>query len=246
MQCTQSDFKSWLWVIALAFLLMTGPEGAKAEGAPQDVTPNGMQSGSLLLRMANGYSVATLLNTDVDMDISGLVARVSVRQEFRNTSQDWVEGIYVFPLPDRAAVDRMRLHIGERFIEGEIQEKEHAKKTYEQAKQAGKKASLVEQQRANLFTSSVANIAPGELVVIEIEYLEDIRYEDGQFSIRFPMTLTPRYIPGSALPDRTGSGRAATTPLASERIAASTRCRCDRVRSRWIMILNCCGARNRR
>jgi len=206
MQCTQSDFKSWLWVLTLAFLLMTGPEAAKAEGPPQDVAPNEMQSGSLLLRMANGYSVATLLNTDVDMNISGLVARVSVRQEFRNTSQDWVEGIYVFPLPDKAAVDRMRLHIGERFIEGEIQEKEHAKKTYEQAKKAGKKASLVEQQRANLFTTSVANIAPGELVVIEIEYLEDIRYEAGQFSIRFPMTLTPRYIPGSAMPDRTGSG----------------------------------------
>ena len=206
MQCTQADFKSWLWLVALAFLLMTGPETAKAEAPSQDVSPNGMQSGSLLLRMSNGYSVATLLNTDVDMNINGLVARVSVRQEFRNTSQDWVEGIYVFPLPDKAAVDRMRLHIGERFIEGEIQEKEHAKKTYEQAKQAGKKASLIQQQRANLFTTSVANIAPGELVVIEIEYLENIRYEAGQFSIRFPMTLTPRYIPGSALPDRTGSG----------------------------------------
>ena len=206
MQHTQSEFKSWLWVLALVCVLMTGPGTAKAEGPPQDVAPNKMQSGSLLLRMENGYSVATLLNTEVDMNISGLVARVSVRQEFRNTSQDWVEGIYVFPLPDKAAVDRMRLHIGERFIEGEIQEKEHAKKTYEQAKQAGKKASLVEQQRANLFTTSVANIAPGELVVIEIEYLEDIRYEEGQFSIRFPTTLTPRYIPGSALPDRTGSG----------------------------------------
>jgi Ca-activated chloride channel family protein len=145
------------------------------------------------------------------MTISGLVARVSVRQEFRNTSPDWVEGIYVFPLPDKAAVDRMRLHIGERFIEGEIQEKEHAKKTYEKAKEAGKKASLVEQQRANLFTTSVANIAPGELVVIEVEYLEDIRYEEGQFSIRFPMTLTPRYISGSPLPDRIGSGWAPDT-----------------------------------
>jgi Ca-activated chloride channel family protein len=206
MQHTQSDFKSWLWVLALISLLMSGPAAVNAEGVSSDVSPNEMQSGSLLLRMENGYSVATLLNTDVDMNISGLVARVSVRQEFRNTSQDWVEGVYVFPLPDKAAVDRMRLHIGERFIEGEIQEKEHARKTYEQAKQAGKKASLVEQQRANLFTTSVANIAPGELVVIEIEYLEDIRYEEGQFSIRFPMTLTPRYIPGTALPDRTGSG----------------------------------------
>ncbi len=206
MQRTQSDIKSWLWVLALICVLLAGPEPANAQAQSSEAQPGEVQSGSLLLRMENGYSTASLLNTDVTMNISGLVARVSVRQEFRNTSEDWVEGIYVFPLPDKAAVNRMRLYIGERFIEGEIQEKEHAKKTYEQAKQAGKKASLVEQQRANLFTTSVANIAPGERVVIEIEYLEDIRFEAGQFSIRFPMTLTPRYIPGNALPDRTGSG----------------------------------------
>jgi Ca-activated chloride channel family protein len=209
---TQSDIKSWFWVLALVLVLLSGPDPVEAEEVTSDgPTPNDVQSGSLLLRMANGYSTATLLDTTVDMQISGLVARVSVRQEFRNTSADWVEGIYVFPLPDKAAVDRMRLHIGERFIEGEIQEKEQAKKTYEKAKQQGKKASLVEQQRANLFTTSVANVAPGELVVIEVEYLEDLRYENGQFSIRFPMTLTPRYISGSALPDRTGSGWAPDT-----------------------------------
>ncbi len=188
------------WVLVM--LLLLGSTASLAEGPP----PNQAGTGSLLWRMANGYKTATLLNTDVDMQISGLVARVSVRQEFRNDGSEWVEGIYVFPLPDEAAVDRMRLHIGERFIEGDIQEKERAKKTYEKAKQAGKKASLVEQQRANLFTTSVANVAPGELVVVEIEYLEDIRYEDGSFSIRFPMTLTPRYVSGQALPDKVGSG----------------------------------------
>lgn len=192
MQQTNSNAKSWLWVLALILVLVSGPKTASADGP----TPGQMQSGSLLLRMEHGYSSATLLNTEVSMKISGLVARVTVKQQFRNDSPNWVEGIYVFPLPDRAAVDRMRLHIGERFIEGEIQEKDHARKTYENAKQAGKKASLVEQQRANLFTTSVANVAPGELVVIEIEYLEDIRFDDGSFSIRFPMTLTPRYISG--------------------------------------------------
>ncbi len=201
MHRTQSDLRSWFWVAVLAAVLYYAP----AEGN-DDVRPSDMQSGSLLLRMQSGYAVATLLNTDVEMSISGLVARVSVRQEFRNTGSEWVEGVYVFPLPDKAAVDRMRLHIGDRFIEGEIQEKEQAKKTYEKAKSEGKKTSLVEQQRANLFTTSVANIAPGERVVVEVEYLEDIRYEDGQFSIRFPMTLTPRYIPGTPMPDRTGSG----------------------------------------
>lgn len=202
MQAPDSDAKSWFWVLALICVLLAGPKTALADGP----IPGEMQSGSLLLRMQNGYATATLLNTEVDMRISGLVARVSVKQQFRNTSPDWVEGIYVFPLPDGAAVDRMRLHIGERLIEGEIQEKEQAKKTYEQAKKTGRKTSLVEQQRANLFTTSVANVAPGELVVIEIEYLENIRFDEGSFSIRFPMTLTPRYISGRALPDKIGSG----------------------------------------
>jgi len=191
---------AWQWRAIL--LLLIAPLIALAEGP----SPGKAQIGSLLWQMGQGYTTATLIDTDVQMQISGLVARVSVRQEFRNEGAEWVEGIYVFPLPDRAAVDRMRLHIGDRLIEGEIQEKERARKTYEQAKQAGKKASLVEQQRANLFTTSVANVAPGERVVVEIEYLEDIRYEDGRFSIRFPMTLTPRYISGQSLPDKIGNG----------------------------------------
>jgi len=190
------------WKTRLILLLLIGPVLALAS----EPTPGQAQSGSLLWRMAQGYTTATLMNTDVDMQISGLVARVSVRQEFHNEGSDWVEGIYVFPLPANAAVDRMRLHIGDRFIEGEIQEKENAKKIYEEARQAGKKASLVQQQRPNLFTTSVANVAPGERVVVEIEYLEDIRYENGRFSIRFPMTLTPRYISGQALADKVGSG----------------------------------------
>ena len=143
-------------------LLLAGSwtKHALAEGP----LPVDMQSGSLLLRMQGGYVTATLMNTDVTVNVNGLVARVSVRQEFRNEGNDWVEGVYVFPLPDKAAVDRMRLHVGDRYIEGVIREKEQAKKEYRRAREQGKKASLVEQQRANLFTTSVANIAPGEPV----------------------------------------------------------------------------------
>ena len=204
-------------LILVGIVLSFGSDPARA--SDDVVSPGQAQSGSLLWQMQQGYTTATLLNTEVEMQISGLLARVTVRQEFRNESAEWVEGIYVFPLPDTAAVDRMRLHIGDRYIEGEIQEKEHAKRTYETAKQAGRKASLLQQQRANLFTTSVANVAPDELVVVEVEYLEDIRYEDGRFSIRFPMTLTPRFIPGQALPDKVGSGWSPDTdrvPDASE------------------------------
>ena len=184
--------------------------------ATESPSPTEMQTGSLLMRMQQGYVTATLLNTDVNITINGLVARVSVMQEFKNEKSEWVEGIYVFPLPDKAAVDHMRLHVGERIIEGEIQEKEQARKKYEEAKLAGKKTSLVEQQRANLFTTSVANIAPGETVIVEIEYLEDVLYDEGTFSLRFPMTLTPRYIPGQALPDRQGSGWSPDTSLVDD------------------------------
>ena len=192
---------AWLWTpVALA----------------EDWRPADVQSGTLLLKMQAGLVTATRTNTDVTMNISGLVARVSVRQEFRNEGAEWVEGIYVFPLPDKAAVDRMRLRIGERHIEGEIREKEKARKEYERARNEGRKASLVEQQRPNLFTTAVANIAPGERVVVEIEYLEDLRYDNGTFGIRFPMTLTPRYIPGSPLPDREGSGWSPDTTRVSD------------------------------
>ena len=179
-------------------------------------TPTTMQTGSLLMRMSEGYETATLLNTNVDIGVNGLVARVSVMQEFRNEGTEWVEGVYVFPLPDEAAVDHMRLYIGDRFIEGEIREKEAARRDYERAKREGRKTSLVEQQRANLFTTSVANIGPGETVIVEIEYLETVRYEDGTFSLRFPMTLTPRYIPGAAVTDRQGSGWAPDTTLVDD------------------------------
>ncbi len=210
---------TWVWHALLIAILVINPDGVFAqEPVADEISPSAMQGGSLLLRMQSGYHVSTLLNTEVNMQINGLVARVSVRQEFRNEGAEWAEGIYVFPLPDKAAIDRLRLHIGDRFIEGEIREKAQAKKDYEQAKREGKKASLVEQQRPNMFTTSVANIAPGELVVVEIEYLEDLRYDNGSFSIRFPLTITPRYIPGAAsgLPDREGSGWAANTDIVED------------------------------
>ena len=169
-----------LYSILIMAIVWAQPGIASAEGP----TPNNMQTGSLLMRMSEGYVTATLLNTDVNIDVNGLVARISVMQEFENDGQEWVEGVYVFPLPDEAAVDHMRMYIGDRFIEGEIREKEQARKEYEAAKTAGKKTSLVEQQRANLFTTSVANIGPGEKVIIEIEEREELRGDGGTFSLR--------------------------------------------------------------
>ena len=158
--------------------------------------------GALLFRTdrPSRYTPAPILKSDVQIAVTGIIARATVRQEFTNPSKkkgDWLEGIYVFPLPETAAVDHLRMKIGERIIEGQIKERAEAKKVYEQAKQEGKRTSLVEQERPNIFTTSVANIGPGERVTIEIEYQEMIRYENGQFQLRFPMAVGQRYIPGT-------------------------------------------------
>jgi Ca-activated chloride channel homolog len=205
------NITTWLvmTVFLAAVLLMQGT--AKAEQADDAfASPHEMQSGSLLLQMEAGYTIATRINTAIEIRVSGPVARTVVSQEFRNDGAEWVEGIYVFPLPDTAAVDRLRLRIGERFIEGEIREKEEARAEYEKARQDGKRAGLVEQQRSNLFTTSIANVGPGETVNVEIEYLETVKYDNGRFSLRIPLTLTPRYIPGVEQ-GRQGSGWSADT-----------------------------------
>jgi len=143
--------------------------------------------------------VAPQLDTDVTMAVSGLINRVVVRQRFENVDDGWVEGIYVFPLPENSAVDRLRMQVGDRFIEAVIEEREAARQAYEQAREAGQTASLLEQERPNIFTTSVANIGPGEAVVVEIEYQQVLTYDSGVFSLRFPLVVGPRFTPGAEL-----------------------------------------------
>ena len=145
------------------------------------------------------YKKALQMETDVKITVSGLIAKARVLQHFENTEENWVEGLYAFPLPEDAAVTHLRMHIGERVIEGQIQEKKQAKKTYEKAKKEGKKASLLEQKRPNIFTILVANIAPHEKITIELEYQHIALYDNGTFSIRFPTVIGPRYIPGNKI-----------------------------------------------
>ncbi|MDC0598292.1 marine proteobacterial sortase target protein, partial [Gammaproteobacteria bacterium] len=162
--------------------------------------PEETQSGALFLRSANGNTqTAVHLQTQINMRVEGMINRVSLRQSFSNNSNEWQEGVYVFPLPEDSAVNHMQMLLDERVIVGEIHEKAEAQKIYQQARSEGRKAALVEQQRANMFTQSVANIGPGETITIELQYVQAVRYDSGQFSFRFPMTLTPRYIPGVPL-----------------------------------------------
>ncbi|WOH37254.1 marine proteobacterial sortase target protein [Thalassotalea fonticola] len=156
---------------------------------------NAVESGSLFLKSEQGIAHSLVTESDYNVDVNAMMARVVLTQSFINTSTDWVEGIYVFPLTEGAAVDDMEMWIGERFIKAEIQERKQAKKTYEKAKKAGKKASLVEQERPNMFTTSVANIPPGEEIKIKISYLQQVPLLANTFSLRLPLTITPRYIP---------------------------------------------------
>lgn len=153
--------------------------------------------GSLQFKTSAGPVVAPLLDTDVEIRVTGHVARAKVRQTFRNPQAEWFEGIYTFPLPENAAVDRLRMRIGRRMVEGEIRERAAAKASYEQAKTEGRRATLVEQERPNIFTTSVANIGPGESIQVEIEYQQTLRYDQGRYSLRFPMVVGPRYSPNS-------------------------------------------------
>lgn len=185
--------------IMLALILTAAPSHASPSPSPQKqmVTLDETGDGTLLFKTDTfgQYIKAPMVKTDVKMSIAGPVIRSTVSQTFKNDSQNWVEGIYVFPLPEDAAVDRLRMVIGGRMIEGQIKEKMQAKKIYNTAKRAGKKASLVEQERPNMFTASVANIGPGESIAIQIEYQDTAKIKDGTFSMRFPMTVAPRFSP---------------------------------------------------
>jgi Ca-activated chloride channel family protein len=141
----------------------------------------------------SGIHQALALDTDIEVQVTGLTARVDVTQVFQNGGRAWAEAVYRYPLPPGAAVDRMRVHAGDRILEGEIREKQEARRQYQQAKSSGKTASLVEQQRPNQFETRLTNIAPGETISVSISFLSRVDYRDGEFSLRIPMTFTPRW-----------------------------------------------------
>lgn len=163
--------------------------------------------GSLPVMLDPSGARLPLRSTDVRADLRGYVAEVFVEQRFHNDSDHAIEVVYTFPLPENAAVSDMTMTIGERVIRAEIMERDEARQTYEQARQEGFTSSLLEQERPNVFTQSVANIAPGEDIDVEIRYLQTLTYDSGEYEFVFPMVIGPRYIPG----EPTGGGAAAGT-----------------------------------
>ena len=163
------------------------------EAAARDIT-----QGTLQIVGENGKpgGQCPLKHTDVNAEISGSLSRVTLTQEFHNPLQEKIEAVYVFPLPQAAAVDEMTMIVGDRTVKGKIKRREEARAIYEAAREAGQVASLLDQERPNIFTQSVTNISPGATVKITISYVETLKYEDGTYEFVFPMVVGPRYIPG--------------------------------------------------
>ena len=196
-----------------AFLLFIFTASVFAPGAAAQGTSQGATPGSLGAFGASGRArgLCPLKHTDVRASVSGFLARVTVTQEFENPFDEKIEAVYTFPLPQAAAVDDMTMQVGGRTVKGKIMRREEAGRVYRAARDAGQVASLLDQERPNVFTQSVANVMPGERVTVRISYVETLKYEAGTYEFSFPMVVGPRYIPGTPTGRRARGGRRPNT-----------------------------------
>jgi Ca-activated chloride channel family protein len=188
--------KHIVWM--LAPLALAAALAQRSSTPPSTQVPPPCSEGTLAITDPYGKATGELCplkHTGVHAEISGFLARVTVTQDFENTHKDKIEAVYVFPLPEMAAVDDMTMKVGERVIKAQIKERDEARKIYEQARQQGHVASLLEQDRPNIFRQSVTNIEPGAKVRVTISYVETLKYDSGSYEWSFPMTVGPRYIP---------------------------------------------------
>jgi len=229
---TGSRIVSWLAAalssIALIATAVPTAAQASAQCAAGLMRRDEAGTGTLLLKttIPGCYLGAPRVAADITVDIAGPVARTRVTQRFENPSDGWVEGVYLFPLPEGAAVDTLRMQIGERFIEGEIKERQQARQIYEQARAEGRAASLVEQDRPNVFTNQVANIGPHQTVVVQIQYQESLRFDRDRYRLRVPLVVAPRYSPPPSIvvtPDISASSTPPVFPNGQTRRMSSPR-----------------------
>ena len=150
-----------------------------------------------------------LKSTSAKVNISGVIADVIVTQVYKNEGKKPIEAIYVFPASTRAAVYGMKMTIGERIITAKIREREAARREYEQAKEQGKSASLLEQQRPNVFQMNVANILPGDVIKVELKYTELLIPTDAVYEFVYPTVVGPRYVDQPS--EQTGSSESWTS-----------------------------------
>lgn len=191
---------STLIILIIACCLNVSAQTQETSGSLMVAGPDGQMKGQCPLK-----------HTAVRAEISGFLSRVVVTQNFENPFKEKIEAVYVFPLPQNAAVDDMTMVIGERVVRGKILPREEAQAVYEAARASGQVASLLDQERPNIFTQSVANILPGEKIKITISYVETLKYDNGAYEFVFPMVVAPRYVPGAATSQRVGNSFAPNT-----------------------------------
>lgn len=186
-----------IWWVAFGAMLcmsgmMAGPAGAKIAG--ETLSPYFWVDGG-----QEGIDAFPLKATEVTATIAGVIADVRVSQTYANLGERPINARYIFPASTRAAVHGMRMTVGEDVITAQIKEREEAKATFSEAKAAGKSASLLEQQRPNVFSMDVANIMPGETVAVELHYSELLVPEEGTYEFVYPTVVGPRY---STIPEK--------------------------------------------
>lgn len=145
--------------------------------------------------------------TSAEVEIAGVIADVTITQVYTNHSSRPLEAVYVFPGSTNAAVYAMEMQIGRRTIVAEIREKHQARHEYTEAKEAGKTASLLEQQRPNIFTMNVANVMPGDSIIVRMSYTERLIPTNGVHEFVYPTVVGPRYT-GAGAPDSTAGNNA--------------------------------------
>jgi Ca-activated chloride channel family protein len=195
---------------ALALLAVATILAGWAKGGQQDEAPPSprVSEACLLYRspISGRFESVPLVHTDVALDVRGLAVAATVTQQYVNNTNEPIEAVYIFPLPHGAAVYDMEIRIGNRVIRSVIREREEAKRVYEAAKSEGKRAALVEEERPNIFTASVANLMPSDHVDMRLRYVEALRWEDARVRLVFPMVVGPRYIPGTQATGHDGTG----------------------------------------
>jgi Ca-activated chloride channel homolog len=167
----------------------------------------GAHEGAGLGCLMTGRGNLPLTDVDIDAHVTGLLHTTRVRQTFTNPHDEPLEATYIFPLPDRAAVTAFRMTVGDRVIEGLLQERAEARRNYDEAIAEGRRAAIAEEERPNVFTVRVGNLIPGDRAVVELTLVGPLILDSGEATWRFPLVVAPRYIPGTPLPgDQVGDG----------------------------------------
>ncbi|MFN3579227.1 MAG: marine proteobacterial sortase target protein [Pseudomonas sp.] len=213
------------WLLVIGSLLANSVLASTPTSTPVSLNNwlNHSETGTLMVRhdAESDWHPALLLGTEVDIQISGPVARITLQQHFSNSLNMTAEGVYAFPLSERSAVHGMQMQVGQRRIVGAIHEKAQARQIYQQALSSGQRAGLVEQRRPNLFSTSVANIPAAESISVTLEYTELLVPDGNRFSLRLPLTMTPRFNPLAEPSDAEGAQSSHQDPSPEGRILAN-------------------------